>query len=147
MPPNFVSLGARTWIGVDFTINVPGRMFGARVYCFAGDGGGHIAMLLDNTGKPLAVQHFWVSPLPVGWLQLWFRPVIRYSTTITYRLYVLMSNGYQRSTSGLASPPVTSNNVSLYRGVQTTSIYPPSVSPTTNTNANGVDILYIPDGV
>lgn len=78
------------------------------------------------------------------WLQAWFRPWLRVDTTSVYRVAVLCVSGYQRQNSALTSS-VVHNSIRFLSSFQTTSINPVGASITSNTNANGVDILFNPD--
>jgi len=45
----------------------------------------------------------------------------------------------------LTPQPVTHNGIQLRQGWQTTSLVPEEATLTTNTNANGIDILFYAD--
>lgn len=142
-----MSLGASTYIGVGFRLAVAGRIAGIRAYIGSGvlqpEWG-----LIWNIDAPGAIRvyHFRqdVSAPAGGWMNTWFRPWVRYAIGDTLRVAVLMGQAYRRNNGALASP-VTHSDITYIASFQTTAINPILVSPSSNTNANGVDVLFQPD--
>jgi len=146
VPVTEVTLSAFTYIGITFTTDVPGRLFGARLFEVT-ETSPHWCLLwqTNDTGNVLAAKTFRLDVAPVSdWRQTWFRPVVRIVNGMTYRLCVLSSQRYKRTTNALTSP-VTHNHIQFLKGWQTTSLVPPQATITENSNANGVDVLFQPD--
>jgi hypothetical protein len=146
-PPTVVSLAATTYIGVGFTTTVPGRMVGIRQYLNGGWGNSKWGILWNqDTDQLMAVGRFRMDgsdPSP-AWRQTWLRPWVRLVPGTIYRIACLMTTTYLRHNAFLAAP-VTVNGIKFFSSFQSTAINPVLVSVTTNTNANGVDILFQPD--
>ncbi len=146
-PPTFVSLGAATYIGVGFQITVAGRIMGMRLYLEGGWGNSKWGLLWDQDAIALQrVARFRMDGADPGtvWRQAWFRPWFRPTIGTNYRIAVMMANAYGRHNTQLASP-VTNNGLKFISSFQSTAINPVVVSITTNTNANGVDVLFQAD--
>lgn len=146
-PTAHVSLGALSYVGVTLQFAVPGRIAGYRVYMSSGTSGAFWGILWDVTsGHVVRVWNFRkdVTIPSNAWYQTWFRPWVRIDTTHGYRLAVLQGNGYQRTASALGSG-LAHGNITMLNSFQSTSIDPSSVSLTTNTNANGIDVLFQAD--
>jgi hypothetical protein len=146
-PPTFVSLSALTYVGAQVSFTVPGRIFGFSIYVLAGTGNDHWVVFSDTSSQTLYVVKHW-KDFTIGasdrWLNTWIHPTFRVDTTLTYRVAILTGTAYFRWGSRLASPR-TQNHITFLNGFQTTSIDPNAASPTFNTNANGVDVLFQPD--
>jgi hypothetical protein len=146
-PVTFVSLSATSWIGVTFKLTALGRIAGMRMYIPSGETAPAWGVIYDlNNFSPLRAVVFRqdVTPPVNGWMNAWFRPWLRINTTDSYRVMIQQGGGYSRTNTALAST-VTHNHVSFLNSFQSTSLYPPGATITTNTNANGVDVLFQPD--
>ena len=146
VPTNNVVLAAATWIGGSFTINVPGRIFGMRFYCDRVNDPPRLGVIwIQSTGLEVAARQFRADkPVALGWMNCWLHPTVRIDTTQNYYVAVLKYHAYLRSNAALAVP-VTHGNIKFNSSFQTTAIDPPVATLTSNTNANGVDLLFMPD--
>lgn len=138
-----------TWAGVNVKFAVNGRLAGFRWYKNAAQTDPRLAVIGDRAG-PYMLRACLYSTEGVniadGWNQIWMRPWFRIDTSITYGVAVLFqAGGYWRTNTALAVFPVTHNNIQFYSGWQTTAADPIRANPTGNTNANAVDVLFVPD--
>lgn len=141
-PPTFVSVAARTWVGISLSVAAAQWCWGFRVFQSGPASQYHLGLLWNSdTGDWLASRVFRVVPgvRPNNWLQTWLRPRIRLNPA-DYRLAVLVGSDYGRQNSLLTSP-ITRNGITVDHSFQTTAIWPPSAVLTLSTNANGVDLL------
>ena len=146
-PPTFVSIAAATYVGVTFIPGVAGRIMGLAIFLDASDNTQHWAILEDHTLQSTrAARSFFPiqQGASAGWRNLWLRPSIRVIVGHQYRLHCLTNGSYHRQNAALTSP-VTHNNLQFINSFQTTAIDPVVVTITTNTNANGVDVLFQAD--
>ncbi len=146
-PPTNVALAAASWVGVGFQLGRTGRIAGMRQWVESGVSSVRWGLIWNSTtGKLLTVAAFRSDvALPVNaWYQTWFRPWVRINTSDNYRIAVLMYTGYHRTGAALVVP-VTHNGVQFISSFQTTALDPVAAAITTNTNANGVDILFQQD--
>lgn len=146
-PPNGPFATANTWVGVEMQFTVDGIVAGFRAFRPGGMAGPY-AIFWSNEGPELLVAYTFkdVAITPDTWQNLWFRPYLRIDTAKTYRLAVMYPGGqYSRQTGILTVPGVVHNQIRFTLGFQTTSLYPPTATISTNTNANGVDALFYPD--
>ena len=105
------------------------------------------ALLWDNTAlHGVCSAMFFDETVPATfWQQVWIRPVRRVVVGDTYKLAVLATGQFFRTTNALGAGQVTNNGIGFQNGFQSTSIDPTSVALTLNTNANGVDVLFVAD--
>jgi hypothetical protein len=147
VPPTAVALAAESYVGVTFNVAVAGRLFGFRAYLLTGVFAPAWGVLWDTTtGSIVYARHFFqqsVAPGPI-WYQQWMRPTLRMVLGHNYRLAVLMGGQYARQNAALVGP-VTHTNIQFVNSFQSTAIEPHQATIVTNTNANGVDVLFQPD--
>jgi len=146
-PVTSVANSTNTWVGNTLKFAVAGRVFGFRYYSVFGSGSRHWAVLNNqSTGKLLVVKDFkdFLPPGP-AWVQTWIHPTLKVNTSDLFELAVSFpSHPYARTNAALASF-VTHNNIIFQNGFQSTVWDMLSVSLVTNTNANGVDVLFQPN--
>jgi hypothetical protein len=143
-PPTTVALGAVTWIGTTFQVTTALRMCGFRTYSPAFRSGDRFGLLWDTAGPTILRLTAWKDGSAGSsnlWEQTWLQRWAHLATGHTYALAVRSDADYFRHTAQLTSP-VTIGSVKFIAGFQTTVIDPLTVTLTTNTNANGVDLLY-----
>lgn len=143
-PPTVVALGAVTWTGIFFTVTAALRIAGFRVYSPGSRTGNRFAMLWNQTDDSIMSVYCWkdgTSPASPSWEQAWCRPWQHCVTGKTYGLAVRNDQDYYRHNAFLGTP-VTVGKITFVSSFQSTAIDPMTVSLTTNTNANGVDVLY-----
>jgi hypothetical protein len=127
-------------------VNVSGRCFGFRAYRASAQQNAFVAILVDTSGPAVvsAKSFFEVASLS-GWQQAWCRPVVRLTPSHDYRLFVMFPEGrYSRTVGGFGSP-VTHGHISLSGGFASTNVIAWTLVPSATVNANGVDILFLPD--
>lgn len=140
-----------TYVANLFRFTVPGRLNGIRFYDATGSvADSVIAFLIDDSFAPglyLASTHLSLTPgQNPRWHQLWFHPFARVVTGHDYWVVVLyVGGGFYRNTGALAAGAVTRNGIQLVSGFQTTALDLSNVAPVMNTNANAVDVLFLPD--
>jgi len=151
VPPTGPQGTGATWVGVDFELLVPGRIAGFRLYQQAGNSGTHFAALMNlqvlPVGQLQAIAKFEDNGAPsTGWYQAWFHPWFRPQTNQDYRLAVYFGfSGFFRQNNALAAGDVAHNGISFINSWQSTALGIFSAAPTTNKNANAIDILFQPD--
>lgn len=146
-PPTLVALGARSYVGQQFAVSAAGRLCGFRYYGANAQPQDFWALFWDQTnGKLLrAVAFSEAGSNAAGWQQVWFHPFYRLSASLTYRLAIeYPATGYYRQNTALAAGFVTHSGIQYQNGFQSTAINPVAAAITLNTNANGVDVLYLP---
>lgn len=146
--PTTLNVGtAATWVGGVFDFGVNGRVFGFRAYRLAGSDVAPVVVWFDTSGELLRATSFRDIVIGAdGWQQTWLRPSHRINTAHTYRLFVLFPQGhYSRNNAAFASGAVTHSNITRSAGFQSTNIAPWLTTLTTNTNANGIDVLWQAD--
>lgn len=144
-PPTLVTVTTPTWVGVQFDLAAPTRVWGMRVFMTGPSSLYRWALIWSFTTSELfAMKLFHTNPgiRPNNWLQCWIRPVLNLPAD-QYQLAVVVNSDYGRQNSALGSP-VTRNGITFKHSWQSTTVYPPSATLTLNTNANGVDILVGP---
>jgi hypothetical protein len=144
-PPTNVTLSAVSWVGGVFQILAAGRICGFRVWLGGGQSMSPVFAMWDYSTDQLytargAVQYSGAG----GWAQLWIRPWVRPTISDLVSIACVMSNEYRRQNTALAST-VTHGDIAFVKSFQSTSLSPWQVSPTYNTNANGIDLLFQAD--
>jgi hypothetical protein len=141
------SLSATSWIGVSFDVTQAGRFFGLACYFSAGDIPPRWGIIWDFTNSVLIACHMFnqSAQAATGWRRLWIHPTYRFTVGVNYRVAVLKSANYWRTVNQLAGGGQTINHVHFQNSFQSTALDPVSTAIGTNTNANGVDILYQAD--
>jgi hypothetical protein len=148
VPPTGPVGTANTWVGVDFGVDVPGRIAGFRRYDDTGFDGGAYGVLYDPVTNSVVRSGCWRGRSPMtspGWHNFWFRPWYRVLTTQSYGLYVMFVGGHYFRWNSHLGGGLTQNNITFIDGFQSTTLYPFGFV-TTNGNANGVDVLFQRDG-
>lgn len=146
MPGSTITLSVYTWVGVEFSTLVNGRIFGLSIYENSGSDASVMCLLWDKgLIIPLAAKEAkQISPTPSGWLNCWFNRTVRVTSGTLLRFAFLKTQHFLRITTGLATPQVH-GNIKFWSSFQNTSINPIQAAISTNTNLNGVDILFQPD--
>ena len=148
-PPTGPTGTATTWVGNAIQFSVPGRLAGLSRYDNSVYDGNLVGWIWDfdaNTNKLALVWRPRASTASNAWHQAWFRPWLRIVVGHRYYVAVLYQNGnFFRYNNRLATPPRTVNNIQFWNGFQSTALYPFATAPTTNTNANAIDVLFYPD--
>jgi hypothetical protein len=132
---------------VGFKLTVAGRLCGMRQWIPSGVSVVRWGILWNSsTGKILRAYDFnGAVTLPSNnWMNLWFRPWVRINTTDNYRVAMLVGTAYHRTNTAL-TVPVTNNGIQFISSFQSTTIDVVAATLTTNTNANGVDVLFQAD--
>lgn len=137
---------ASTWVGVTLEFSVPGRIFGLRAYEELSTSAVQYGILAGATDTVIRCAPF---PQPNaganGWVQTWFRPTFRVTVGTTYKIGVLFINAhYFRNNTALVAP-VTRNGISFVSSFQSTAINWFLTVPSSNSNANAVDVLFQAD--
>jgi hypothetical protein len=144
VPTSQIALAALTYVGVHLSFANAGRIFGFRAYLAAGDPNYHWCLLWNyGTGQLLAAKAMYdMTQVADGWRQCWIHPTVGVNNSDTYMLAILFGTHYYRSNARLSGGTVTFNGIQFINSFQSTGISPPSVTPTPNSNANGVDVLF-----
>jgi hypothetical protein len=146
-PSTLVTNAANTWVGLVVTFPAPGRVVGFRNYRTSSTGSVHWGQLINRTTLTLLACHgFMDDALTTSrWQNVWIHPWIRINTTDTFYVAVAYpASNYYRTASALTSP-LTNGGITAVHGFQSTVWDLSSASPTTNANANGVDLLFQAD--
>jgi hypothetical protein len=146
VPASQIALSVFTWVGVEFSPQVKGRIFGASIYETASSDASQLCLMWDKGAAiPLAAKiPKQVTPTPGGWLNCWFNGSIRVAPGAQLRVAFLKTTHFWRTNNGLTSF-VTHNNIKYFFSFQNTSLTPVLAAITTNANLNGVDVLFQPD--
>lgn len=134
-------------MGVTLAFTVPGKLLGFRFYKENGDIFQVNAAIYDNSLFFFrATKAFYPATYagPTGWQQAWICPQWRVDTTLEYRMIFGCFSYYYRNNGALSSP-VTHNGIQFRNSFTSTVISTIAVPPTTNTNANAIDVLFQPD--
>ena len=138
---------AATWVGIEFGVEVPGRLAGFRAYINSGeDGNSEAKIWIPGIATNLQVVQFGIRATSGNqWHQAWFRPWVRLSTTETYRFAMIFPHGKFWRTNNALTSAVRHGNITFNKGFQTTSLTPELATISLVANANAVDILYYED--
>lgn len=148
-PGASVTLSAGTYIGAEFQIDTDMWLYGFRAYP-GGINPGVFTATIWNVDGP---DQSWRSACfdtrssitrPSPWWQVWIRPRMKLYAVSTYRFAILHFSGYNRTVNTFTAGPVTRGHFTFTKGFQSTSIFPPLATITTNNNANAVDVLADP---
>ena len=133
-------------MGVTLQFTANGRVFGFRQAASQGDLKHGFFLLWDTQPLLHSAKDMrdvgW--PFSVAWKQTWIHPSYRVDTTKTYRLAVMTNTVYFNTPGGLSSA-VTVGHIKFLNSFQTTLVNPMFGTITTNTDLNGVDVLFSPD--
>lgn len=148
-PPTGPTGTATTWVGVAVQFSVAGRLAGLSRYDNSVYDGNLVGWVFDFDANTNRVATMWrprASTASNAWHQCWFRPWLRIVVGHRYYIGVLYYQGnFFRYNNRLATPPRIVNNIEYWYGWQSTAVYPFATTPTTNANANAVDVLFYPD--
>jgi hypothetical protein len=142
-----VTLSAFTYIGITFKVGVAGRLFGIAMYERGGVGSAYWGIVThESDSVVVAAKHFDQSAMHAGggWRRAWLHKAPRLVVGDFYRVAIIRNNEYQRTVGALAAP-VTHSDITYQSSWQTTSISGPLASISTNTNANGIDVMFYHD--
>lgn len=140
---------ALTWVGIAVQFSVNGRLAGLRRYDNTTEDGNTWFVVWDLDANSIPVAGVF-RPRAVlsgnAWHNTWFNPWRRITVGHRYYVGVVYPFGhYFRNNSAVTSPPVTHSNIELWGSWQSTSFYFMATTPTGNTNANAIDVLFYPD--
>lgn len=123
-------------------MDADGWIYGLAFYCASGVIGDQWAAVWGTGGNVLGIAKI-INPLAAGdvWLRAWLRPRVRLFAGDVVRMGVQTGGGYKRNNGALTSG-VQHGHITFLSSFQTTSLWPPGVTPTSNTNANGIDFLF-----
>lgn len=146
-PPTLVTVAALTWVGLSFSPTVNGRFMGFRAYVSSSAQSPGFAILWDKFGHIVLATKMFVNQTPGSalWLQCWSRPAVRLVIGTQYSLAACFSTSYHRSNTAIPGGGVAQNGINLIESFQSTAVSPAFTAPTTNTNRNGVDVLFLAD--
>jgi hypothetical protein len=150
VPPTGPNGTTATYVGALISFDVPGRLFGFRLYRETTAGPPHWAIFSDNTtGLLIASKAFFHdTPGASGWQQAWLKPSFRIDTAAVYRLAILYPIGrFFRTNNALPAGGTGTAHINIrFRwGFQSNVLDIVSAAPAVNQNANGVDVLFQPD--
>jgi hypothetical protein len=137
-----------TYVGQNLDFTADGRIFGFRAYRENGSGDSGWALFWNLSGALLKAIEFRDVSITGGdrWQNAWCHPTVRIDPAEHYFVVVLFSGGhYFRTNSIITGGGVTHGHIVFGDGFQTTNINPPRTTATSNTNANGVDVLFQAD--
>lgn len=143
-PTTGVTLSAFTWVGIAFQVTIPLRLYGFRWYAALTNPVDAVVCWDIGVSHPIltAVRFKYAgTPIADNWTYQYVRPHELLEVGHTYYACVQAWVQYFRTPSASAHLPVTRNNIIMMQGFQTTAANPAEASITTNTNANGLDII------
>jgi hypothetical protein len=127
---------------------VPGRVQGLRFYDSWGGLESTLVLMTDwasNREYHLVGIYQQLASAAAQWNNVWIHPNFRINTTDDYAIMAMYrGGGFFRNNAALASP-VTRTGIQFKSGFQSTSLDVRSASFAENTNANAVDVLFLPD--
>jgi hypothetical protein len=119
------------------------------MYRTANDSQSHVAVFsTDGDHTLLAAKAFFDNEvLTAQWQQAWLHPTVRVNTTTRYRVSILFPQGHYFRRNGYlpGGIGVTVGDIRFMAGYQFTGLDVSGASPTMNTNANAVDVLFQAD--
>jgi hypothetical protein len=137
-----------TWIGVRLTFTVAGRVQGIRFYDAWGGQGSTLVVMMDwATTRMYRMAGFYhqLALHSAQWNNVWIHPNFRPTVNTDYAILALfVGGGFYRNNAALTSP-VTRTGIRFVSSFQVNSLDLGSATFTENTNANAVDVLYLPD--
>ena len=146
-PTAIVSITTYNWIGGEFAFDTPGRVFGLRAFIPAGSSiprtgqiwqGGQTTLL----GNLLLHQ---IAPATSQWQNAYFKKAIRIVPGSPYLVAVLLKGNYGRTPTAFAAGSIAHGHITMFGSFNNTFVSPIDNPPTLNTNANGVDVIFLPD--
>lgn len=145
IPNVTVTLSTYTYIGVAFQVTVDGWLYGLSHYWPVNHPARHAYCVnINNSDDYRVVDNFGGPPKTLPkWQNTWFRKRMALTAGTTYRAGMLQWIQYNRLTGGLTAP-VTRGHITFLNSFQSTGINPIDVAPTTNSNQNGIDVLFLP---
>lgn len=140
-----------TWVGVQLQFTVAGRVYGAQMYDATGIAPAGWTTVAFGSADPeypdeIGIRSICLAPSQSAkFHHLWFAKPIRVNTSDTYRVMAYyLGGGFFRTNNALTSA-VTRNGVKFLGSYQSTSLQTSFGTVTLNTNANAVDVLFLPD--
>lgn len=134
------------WQGLKFGIETDGIIEGFRAFIPALDDGNYWGVLWDFTTKELirALQFRMRADTSINdWHQCWILPRIKHTdVNRNYYLAILYPVGKRFFTSSVLGSPVQHGNITFVAGFTSTALAIDLSTPTLNTNAPGIDILF-----
>lgn len=126
-----------------------GRVAGFRLYKWALHDGNFYAALFRPGGSHLMAAYAFQSDQTISdkWFQTWVRPWVRVEKDVDYLFGVLFVGGHYFRTNGIITigPGNPHGHIAITYGWQSTAAFPFISSPTANSNANAIDVLFQPD--
>lgn len=139
---------ASTYVGLRLSFTAPGRVMGFRAYRDANSSNSGQVLFWDTAGIMLGavmLKDVLITP-SARWQNVWVRPSIRISTSADYHLGVMFQGAhYYRRNTYLSGGPVAVGHITVENGWQSTTADVTHATPSYNTNANAVDVLFQPD--
>ena len=137
---------------MDFEVEVPGRVFGMRVYA-AGFAGQPWAMLATRVSGIVTVIHQMRQFADIdeveaaAWRNTWFHPTVRVEPGTTYAAYVTFPAGrtWQKTNYMGNGSGITRNGIKYLLGAAHSGLNYFTGTVTHNFNAYGIDVLFRPD--
>jgi hypothetical protein len=133
---------------VRLTFTVPGRVQGIRFYDAWGGEGSTLVVMMDwatTRMYRLAGKYHQLASHAAQWNNVWIHPNFRPTVNTDYAILALYIGGsFFRNNAALASP-VTRTGIRFVSSFQSTSLDLASATFTENTNANAIDVLFLPD--
>jgi hypothetical protein len=147
-PPSNVTNTVTTWVGSFIVPTADIWLLGFRGWCPSTSSNPWTACIWNPTDASwtdptIAFYNGFPNPVApsLAWLQAWIHPKRKLLSGTGYMMACTYHSTYSRHASQLTSP-VTVGHLTFHNGWQSTAVWPPATSPTLNTNANAVDILY-----
>lgn len=135
-------------MGVRLRFTVAGRVQGLRFYDAWGGEGSTILGLIDWATPRMHrmfTRYHQRAAHAAQWNQAWIHPNFRPVVNQDYAVVALyIGGGFYRTNTALASA-VTRTGITFVSSFQSTSLDLPAASFAENTNANAVDVLFLPD--
>lgn len=146
-PATQVTVAALTWVGATYSPTVAGRLFGFRAYVSTGAQTPGFVIFWDKfSHQVLTTKNFVQQNAGAdGWFQCWARPSLRLVVGTQYSVAACFPTSYHRSNTAIPGGGLTQNGLKLIESFQSTAVSPAFTAPTTNTNRNGVDLLFQAD--
>lgn len=142
-PATLVTLSTYTYIGIVFSPTVDGFLYGLSHY-YPGNNPARWCGVWEINDQTRRFQDTFNGG-PSGskvWQNVWFGRKFPVVAGNTYQAAFMKWVGYHRTVNALTAP-VTHGNIQFIHSFQSTSINPVDVAPTSNNNANGIDVLFL----
>ena len=137
-----------TWIGARIQFTVDGRVQGIRQYIAPRSSMSNLLVLMDyTTRRNYLLATKWENSVGFTqrWVNSWIHPNFRITIGHDYAIFALAySPTFSRSAGALTSP-VTNSGITFVSGFEIATLDLQTATLTPNTNANGVDVLFLAD--